>query len=102
MYASTSVANIVTFPGTPASYSITDPIPTNVTVGTNKITLTFKNCKDEIVYSNVGSAMGWSVQDDFNKSTKRVFDKIKSSNYVFDPSMTPIPILGQVDKTDET
>lgn len=34
MYASTSVANIVTFPGNPASYSITDPIPTNVTVGT--------------------------------------------------------------------
>ncbi|MCE2787977.1 MAG: IPT/TIG domain-containing protein [Bacteroidota bacterium] len=34
MYAATSVGNIVTFPSAPASYSITDPIPTTVTVGT--------------------------------------------------------------------
>ncbi len=75
---------------------------TNVTVGSNKVTLTLKNCKDEVIYSNTGSAMGLSVQDDFNKATRRAFDKIKSTVYVFDPSLTPTPILGQVDKTEET
>ena len=49
---------------------------TNVTVGTNSVTLTMRNCKDEIIYSNTGRAMGLSMQDDFNKATRRAFGDI--------------------------
>lgn len=62
---------------------------TNVTVGTNSVTLTIRNCKDEIIYSNTGRAMGLSMQDDFNKATRRAFGDIAELKYKFDPLLTP-------------
>jgi len=61
---------------------------TNVTTGTNRVTITIKNCQQAVVYSKTGSAMGWSLQDDYNKATKRAFEDIKSSNYTFNPEKT--------------
>ena len=49
---------------------------TNVVTGVNKVTITLKNCKGEVVHTHTGSAMGWSVQDDFNKATRRAFERM--------------------------
>ena len=68
---------------------------TNVVSGTNRVTVTLKNCKEEVVYSSSGGAMGWSLQDDYNKATKRAFADIKSMSYKFDPSKT---ILKEIEK----
>lgn len=75
---------------------------TNVVSGTNKVTITLKNCKDQVVHSNTGSAMGWSVQDDFNKATKRAFSKINLMSYSFNSSQTPEIEYPEVEKTTET
>jgi len=75
---------------------------TNVVTGTNKVTITLKNCKNEIVHSNTGSAMGWSVQDDFNKATKRAFSQISSMSYSFNSSKTPQFEFPEVEKLAET
>lgn len=61
---------------------------TNVVSGTNKVTVSLKNCQQKIVYSKTGSAMGWSLQDDYNKATKRAFEDIKSMAYTFSPEKT--------------
>jgi len=75
---------------------------TNVVSGTNKVTITLKNCKDQVVHTNTGSAMGWSVQDDFNKATKRAFNKINQKAYSFNSSQTPEIEYPEVEKTAET
>ena len=75
---------------------------TNVVTGVNKVTITLKNCKDEIVHSHTGSAMGWSVQDDFNKATRRAFENIKQSSYRFNQDETPEIEYPVVEKTSET
>lgn len=67
---------------------------TEVVVGTNQVTIVLKNCRDEIVYQSVGKAMGMTVQDDYNKATKRAFEKIQNSAYSFDPSLTPSGAVG--------
>ncbi len=75
---------------------------TNVTYGTNSVSLTLKDCNDRIVLTSKGSAAGWSVQDDFNKATRRAFDKISEMPYRFNTSKTPKLDLPEVEKTDET
>lgn len=75
---------------------------TNVTSGTNSVTLTLKDCNNQVISSSKGSAMGWSVQDDFNKATKRAFKNIDSQSYRFDSSKTQKLDLPEVEKTDET
>lgn len=75
---------------------------TNVVSGTNKVTITLKNCKDEIVHSNTGGAMAFSVQGDFNKATRRAFEKIKQMPYNFKLEQTPEIEYPEVEKTIET
>ena len=75
---------------------------TNVVYGTNEVTITLKNCKDEVVHSNTGGAAGWSVQDDFNKATKRAFSEINRMSYSFNPSKTPQIEFPKVEQTNET
>jgi S1-C subfamily serine protease len=75
---------------------------TNVTYGTNEVTLTLTNCKGQTVYSNTGSAMGMTVQDDFNKATRRAFSQIKSLSYSFKTNLTPSIEYPSVEKYDET
>ena len=75
---------------------------TNVVSGVNEVTITLKNCKNQVIHSNTGSAMGWSVQDDFNKATKRAFSSIESMSYNFNPSKTPQLDFPIVEKTSET
>lgn len=58
---------------------------TNVTYGTNRVTVTLKNCQQQSVYSKTGGAMGLSMQDDYNKATKRAYEDIKSMKYSFNP-----------------
>lgn len=62
---------------------------TTVVSGTsNRVTATLKNCKEEAVYASTGSAMGWSLQDDYNKATKRAWEDLKNISYSFNPSKT--------------
>ncbi len=75
---------------------------TNVEIGTNYVTITLKDCKNQILYANTGSAMGWSVQDDYNKATKRAISTIESIKYNFDPIKTPHIEIPVVEKTTET
>jgi S1-C subfamily serine protease len=74
---------------------------TAVLSGVNEVTITVKNCKDEVVYSNTGGAMGWSVQDDFNKATKRAFSGIEDMSYRFNATRTPEIEWPQVEITSE-
>lgn len=66
---------------------------TNVISGTNRVTVTLNNCQQAVVYSKTGSAMGWSLQDDYNKATKRAFEDIKSMSYTFNPEKTVAKVL---------
>lgn len=75
---------------------------TNVTSGTNSVTLTLKDCNNRVILSSKGSAMGWSVQDDFNKATRRAFEDIDNRQYRFSSSKTPKLDLPDVEKTDES
>ena len=75
---------------------------TNITVGTNEVTISLKNCKRETVHSNTGSAMAKTVQDDFNKATKIAFSQIKNMSYSFNPSRTPRIEYPKVEQTNET
>lgn len=75
---------------------------TNVTYGTNSVSLTLKDCNDIIILTSKGSAAGWSVQDDFNKATRRAFSKIDYLSYRFNASKTPKLDLPEVEKTEET
>lgn len=75
---------------------------TNIVVGTNEVTIVLRNCKNEIVISNTGSAAALSVQDDFNKATKRAFSLIESINYRFDPTKTPKIVYPTVEKLNES
>jgi len=75
---------------------------TNVVYGTNSVTITLKNCKNQVVHSNTGSAAGLSVQDDFNKATRRAFSDIRYLPYSFNPSQTPEIEYPEVEKTAET
>ncbi len=72
---------------------------TYVLSGVNEVTITLKNCKDEIVFSNTGSAMGWSLQDDYNKATKRAFSKLEYFDYEFNPTKTPKVEFPRVEMT---
>lgn len=58
---------------------------TNVISGTNRVTIILKNCKQEVIHTKTGGAMGWSLQDDYNKATKRAFEEVNSMKYVFTP-----------------
>lgn len=75
---------------------------TNVVTGTNEVTITLKNCKNEVVHSNTGGAMGWSLQDDYNKATKRAFSQISSMSYNYNSSKTPQFEFPEVEKLAET
>lgn len=75
---------------------------TGNTVGTNSVTLSIKNCKEEIVYSNTGRAMGLSLQDDYNKATKKAFGNIDDLKYKFNNDLTPIIEYPKVEITSET
>lgn len=74
---------------------------TNVVTGINKVTITLKNYKNQVVHTNTGGAMGFSVQDDFNKATRRAFNKIKRMPYCFTPESTPKIEYPEVEKTTE-
>jgi hypothetical protein len=75
---------------------------TYVVYGTNKVTISLKNCEDQVVYNNTGAAKGFSVQDDFNKATRRAFDGIKKMSYRFDLGSTPKIEHPEVEATSET
>jgi S1-C subfamily serine protease len=78
---------------------------TNLVSGVNEVRITLENCKNQIVHSNTGSAMGWSVQDDFNKATKRAFGIIEAMTYNFDSYKTPqieFPIVENTSETEES
>ena len=75
---------------------------TNVTSGTNEVTISLKNCKNEVIFSNKGGAMGWSLQDDFNKATRRAFSPLLDLEYNFNSSLTPEIDFPEVEKTIET
>lgn len=75
---------------------------TVVLSGTNKVTITIKNCKNEIIHTNTGSAMGLSLQDDFNKATRRAFNQLNSVIYKFNPLRTPKIEFPEVEQTNET
>jgi len=66
---------------------------TNIVTGVNSVTIQLLNCKEETVLSNTGSAMGWSLQDDYNKSTRRAFSVINDMQYSFNSSKTMTKIL---------
>jgi S1-C subfamily serine protease len=75
---------------------------TYVTSGTNEVTISLKNCKNETIFSNKGGAMGWSLQDDFNKATKRAFEPLSDLEYNFNNTLTPEINFPEVEKTNET
>lgn len=75
---------------------------TNVVSGVNEVTITLKNCKNQVIHSKTGSAMGWSLQDDYNKATKRAFSEIESMTYNFNSELTPEIDYPIVEKTSET
>jgi S1-C subfamily serine protease len=82
---------------------------TNVISGTNNVTITLKNCKSEVVHTKTGGAMGWSLQDDYNKATKRAFEGILSMSYVFNSEKTlskemlkTLPILEMTGLTEDS
>lgn len=75
---------------------------TNVVTGVNEVTISLVNCQNTIVHSNTGSAMGWSLQDDYNKATKRALSQINSMSYYFHPSKTPKFDFPRVEKLFET
>ncbi len=75
---------------------------TNVVTGVNEVSITLKNCKNKVVHSKTGSAMGWSVQDDFNKATRRAFASIRQMSYKFELTKTPEIEYPEVEKTTET
>jgi S1-C subfamily serine protease len=75
---------------------------TNIVYGTNEVTITLKNCKNEILLTNTGGAKAMSVQDDFNKATKRAFSVIENMTYNFNSSRTPQIDFPIVEKTAET
>lgn len=66
---------------------------TNVYSGVNNVTITLLNCKEEAVITNTGSAMGWSLQDDYNKATRRAFSVINNMDYSFNYSKTIAKII---------
>jgi len=82
---------------------------TNAVAGTNRVTITLKNCKQEVVHTNTGGAMGWSRQDDYNKATKRAFEEVNSMRYSFNSNRTiakdfekTLPTLELTGFTEET
>lgn len=75
---------------------------TNFVYGTNEVTITLENCKNEVVLTNTGGAAAMSVQDDFNKATKRAFSIIENMEYTFNPLKTPQIEFPIVEKTTET
>jgi S1-C subfamily serine protease len=75
---------------------------TNVLSGTNEVIITLMNCKNEVVHTNTGGAMGWSLQDDYNKATKRAFSQINLMNYSYKSSKTPQFEFPEVEKLAET
>lgn len=75
---------------------------TYVFSGINEVTITLKNCKNEVVHSNTGGAMGWTLQDDYNKATKRAFSQISIMSYSYNPSKTPQFQFPEVEKLPET
>jgi S1-C subfamily serine protease len=71
-------------------------------IGTNSVTITLVNCKNEVVFKNKGTYMGGSLRSDYNGATKRALEKLSKIKYTFDPSLTPVPDLPEVEKTNET
>lgn len=75
---------------------------TTVTSGTNAVTIILKNCNNTVVYTGRGTAMGMSLQDDYNKGTKRAYANIDDMSYSFNPSKTPQLNLPAVEQTHES
>ncbi len=75
----------------------------NVTrIGHNKVTITLKNCKQELVYSNTSSGIGSTMQDDFNKALKKLYKELDDLKYQFNAQLTPELIFPKVETTTET
>jgi S1-C subfamily serine protease len=74
----------------------------NKNMGTHTVTITLINCNNEIVFSNTGGVLGWTMQDGYNKSTKKAFEKISAFKYKYDPSLTPRFDSPEIEKTYET
>lgn len=62
---------------------------TNITNGINSVNLKLQDCNNEIILTSSGGAMGFTVQDDFNKATRRAFQKISNIPYKFNSNLTP-------------
>ena len=85
----------------PCEYLRCEITHTNVVSGTNHVTVSLKNCKDQYVYNKKGSAMGWSLQDDYNKASSRAMNDIKYMNYKFNSNYTPEIVYPVVEKVNE-
>lgn len=74
----------------------------NVISGTNEVRITLKNCQDKVVYTNSGGAMGWSLQDDYNKATKKAFLEIENFDYKYNSLLTPEIQYPRVESVNES
>ena len=70
--------------------------------GGNSVTITLRNCKNEVVYTGTGSAKRMGYQSEFTAATKEVITKMASVRCQFDPSFTPVMENPEVEKTNET
>lgn len=71
---------------------------------TAKSTLTIKNCKNEIVYSNEASAShyGYQFDDNVQMAFRRSYKPIEKFDYFFSPTLTPTIEYPKVENTGET
>jgi S1-C subfamily serine protease len=70
---------------------------TNVYTGVNRVIITLRDCNNNIVATGEGGAMGMTLQDDYNKATRRAFSDIDNIPYHFSASATPTLNLPQVE-----
>lgn len=68
------------------------------------VTLTIKNCKNTIIYSNTGKCDAYfpNLQGNYEKATKRALDKLDNLKYKFNAQLTPKMVYPVVDSVDET
>ena len=57
--------------------------------GNSSVNLTLKDCNNEIILNTSGNALGFTLQDFYNKATRRAFQKISNIPYKFNSNLTP-------------
>jgi S1-C subfamily serine protease len=73
----------------------------NVITGVNTVSLTLKNCKNEIIFNETGGGMGFSLQQDYDQAFLKIAKKLKIFDYYFNPNMTPEMTYPNVERTTE-